>query len=477
MCGIIWAKRLDGKPAKKSIRKRYENQKSRGTQGYGFVEIMDDKESGVKNCVYLANRAECYYEIEPVLEGSESTDIFFHHRTPTSTPNLVEATHPILVQNNKLMPKYCYYVTHNGMIRNADELKKKFEEEGYIYTTAMEQQIVTREKSYAVKNSEKFNDSESLAIDVAKMIEALEQDKEYVMQSTGSIAFMALQFDGNTSEAKAIYFARNNYNPLKLDIQKERIIVASEGHGVEVKAHTLYKFDYSTNEVTEVKPLAVGWGVENEYYKSRDKKTGATTTSTTTTPAPRTPNLITGKVEEPPIVKGFREYMLEDKEDIELRARKIEDELGFRLPYSSDKGWHYNREVEDNRTDEEIMQEADVYFEQLEEERLARIKKELAEEMNTTQEGENKMTKLISVKIPESNGRTTTRIFMDMDEFDGAYIELQDEKERCKQDELFPAMRSGDHEVAIQAREYIKLIDSEINAYDEVYKEVYANRR
>ena len=235
MCGIIHIKRQNGISASKSVIKRYNKQKTRGTEGFGFIEI--------KNGVVLGGkRAEEEKDILKALEESTADEILFHHRTPTSTPNFIESTHPIIVKNKKF--KYHYYIVHNGIISNDEDMKKSHNKDNFVYTTAIKKQWITKGNTYT---SEIWNDSEALAIDFAKSIE-----NNTPMESKGSIAVVALQVDKKTKKAIALYYGRNSGNPLKVENGKDLFGVSSES-GKELKANTLYRFDYAKNEITEEK--------------------------------------------------------------------------------------------------------------------------------------------------------------------------------------------------------------------------------
>lgn len=238
MCGIIHVKRLDtSQRANKSLLKRFEKQRSRGVQGFGFVEIIN-------GFVTKVGRAEGESDIKKMLNESKADEILFHHRFPTSTPNFVEATHPIWVRNEKL--KYDYYVVHNGIITNDNRLRKEHIEKGFEYTTEMKNQVVTRGTTY--DGETKWNDSEALAIDFAL---AVESDKKNSMESIGSIALVALQVDKYTLKAVSLFYGRNEGNPLCLESNNDMFCLSSE-NGKEIEHNTLYRYDYETSELSDI---------------------------------------------------------------------------------------------------------------------------------------------------------------------------------------------------------------------------------
>jgi len=231
MCGIIHCKRKDGKLANKPILKRFEKQKSRGTEGFGFIEIND-------GIVGAEIRTRTEKEIKEKLAQSTATEIMFHHRTPTSTPNFIEATHPIKVSHKSLI--YDYYVMHNGIISNDDKLRDKHLDNGFIYTTEIVKKWITSGKTYIDKM---WNDSEALAIDFCLAIE-----KGTEITAEGSIAMVALQFSKKNRKAVALFFCRNAGNPLKVEDGKDFFCISSES-GKEIPKDTLYRLDYVKGEL------------------------------------------------------------------------------------------------------------------------------------------------------------------------------------------------------------------------------------
>lgn len=261
MCGIVYIKRLKAMPftkkeAQKLVIKRYEKQKARGQEGYGFVELIE----GV---VIAETRTQYEKEALAKLKDSVADEIMFHHRFPTSTPNLIEATHPIKVSHPSL--RYNYYVMHNGIISNDYILKEKHNAEGYDYTTEITKQWLTKLNRY---EQVMFNDSEALAIDIAQAIES-----GAPITAEGSIAVVALQYEKETGKAIALYYGRNASNPLGVESSKEFFALSSES-GSSIKSDVLYRRDYETGAITE-QPKEIGvsytrtipMGYTNEEWK------------------------------------------------------------------------------------------------------------------------------------------------------------------------------------------------------------------
>lgn len=214
MCGIVYVKRKDGLPAAKSVKKRYQTQKSRGTEGYGYVAIKDNE-------IVSYKRAPTEHEIMQLLDKETAPEILFHHRFPTSGPNVEEMAHPIFVASKKLL-KYQYFVAHNGVIRNALERKTEHYKQGFLYSTELREALrspytgKTYDSSYC-----KFNDSEALATDTALVLEG----KENEILSEGPAAIVAIVSEGKKVIDRVFY--RNHANPLYITSNDHMVSLTS----------------------------------------------------------------------------------------------------------------------------------------------------------------------------------------------------------------------------------------------------------
>lgn len=237
MCGIVCVLRKDGKPAFKQVIKRYNKQKYRGSEGFGFITL--DKAHKVKDFLRYQNEKEATTELQKMAYSS----ILFHHRYPTSTPNIPESAHPIKVQHAELL--HDYYVVHNGVITNDDDMRDKHIKLGYKYSTDLyTSYVATNGKSYHTATT--FNDSEALAIELARAFEGL-SDK---VEARGAIAYIALQVDKTTHKTTALYFGHNDGNPLTVTDTPNGITIASEG-GKDIDEGS-YRMDLDTNDVVPV---------------------------------------------------------------------------------------------------------------------------------------------------------------------------------------------------------------------------------
>lgn len=240
MCGIIGAFNLAKKdgPVNKWVRQQMDDQIDRGKEGFGMVFIRRNGKHEIERATELVKAmSDLYYH--------KSQMIIAHHRMPTSTPNKISQTHPILVDHGSLKSKY--YVVHNGIIRNAYELHKKHTDElGFVYTTEMK--VV---ENYARSHylSEKFNDSESLAIELARYIEGQTEE----IGAFGSMAFIVLEVDKDDNQAKKVYFGRTDSSPLRMSATRGKIRLSSEGEGHAVEPFFLYNFELSNLEINKAK--------------------------------------------------------------------------------------------------------------------------------------------------------------------------------------------------------------------------------
>jgi len=240
MCGIIsnfYHKPIDGKDNKAIIAKQYYKQQSRGTQGAGYIVIDND------NKIHVHRDSNNTNALIQLAKYEYVKACIFHHRFPTSTDNIAQCSHPIHVSIKGL--KYDYYVVHNGVINNDDALKLVHNKEGIVYNT---EHVQVDGTTYTFNNgdtyesnsdSTRYNDSEGIAIEYARLIENKVTTLEHV---TGSYALMAVQVDRKTKKAVAVYSYRNSLNPLKLSGDYV-FSLASENTGTDIVAGRLYTCD------------------------------------------------------------------------------------------------------------------------------------------------------------------------------------------------------------------------------------------
>lgn len=199
MCGQIgWlSKNRDVTPERAStaVAEQYEEQHARGTRGFGITEIMD-------NGRVVIRRATEPIKMLVDLRMSKARHLLLHHRSPTSSENRIDQTHPFIITNKEL--KFDWIINHNGVIGNAKLLKPEHEKLGYEYLS----QHDVYEFAHSKETTEKFNDSESFAIEFARFYEG----KSESIKSMGTQAFMAVACkDGKVVK---VIIGTNGGNPM-----------------------------------------------------------------------------------------------------------------------------------------------------------------------------------------------------------------------------------------------------------------------
>lgn len=245
MCGIIFGRRNNTLPVAKNIFKRYIQQQHRGQEGFGYVAIENGFVKGIK-------RFTDEKDVKKSLLEETSNEILFHHRFPTSTPNFKDLNHPIKVSNKML--KYDYYIVHNGIIRNPETLRTRHEKMGFEYTTVYQEIKVCKTKTETKEEliEEQFNDSESLAIEIALSVE----DKTEEIKAVGTIAFIAIQTN-KKGKVVAIFYGRNEGNPLIVEkAGTDLVFIKSEGSGEKIDSGVIMREDYLTHKLTELDKVA-----------------------------------------------------------------------------------------------------------------------------------------------------------------------------------------------------------------------------
>lgn len=251
MCGLVTVvKRIDdGIATAPVVLDMFKKQITRGQQGFGYVAFDDTIRAYI--------RRQSKEEIEKALSLKSARSIMFHHRIPTSTPNLSDTTHPIKVSHKEL--KYDYYVEHNGIISNDSIMHDEHIELGYKYNTVVTTIIKTASDSF---KSEEWNDSEAMAIDLARFIEGKQEE----MQSRGSIAFVALQVNKKTNVVERVYFGHNAGNPLTMHYTENTLVLRSEGETEHVAENMMTCLQLSNWEMTEAEVKIGEYATVKNHY-------------------------------------------------------------------------------------------------------------------------------------------------------------------------------------------------------------------
>lgn len=238
MCGVIGAANFKSKaatPVNDFVINQFEDQHSRGTQGFGIVFVEPSGKYEVKRACEPAKAIIDLY-------SKPASIIMFHHRMPTSTKNKMSQTHPIVVDDGSLVHKYL--VIHNGVCYNSQEMKKEHEDLGFNYTTLLPEGPTST--GYYRQN---FNDSESVAIELARFAE--KQTNE--IKAEGYAAVIALQIDKTTDKVINMLFYRTLSAELHMSMKQGQLRLASEGIGEAITDETLYSWNIEDGKITKRK--------------------------------------------------------------------------------------------------------------------------------------------------------------------------------------------------------------------------------
>lgn len=189
----------------------------------------------------------------------ENTEILFHHRYSTSTPDVRNACHPFSTKDTF---DFEYIGVHNGVINNADELKREHVKLGIEYVSNQPEEY----------HRIRFNDSEALIYDLARYFEGY-VDK---LTAKGNDAFVVIRMN-SAGQPQTLFFGHNSGSPLKMKNTKTNIVVSSLGDGDEVPIDTLMMYDYETG-ILSSEPMTIppeySW---NGYSKSAPTNDPGTT--------------------------------------------------------------------------------------------------------------------------------------------------------------------------------------------------------
>jgi len=235
MCGICYCY-SENNNASDVVIQQFNNQRERGLKGFGFV-------ADTPRPKYV--RATDEKSIIEKLRHLKSKEVLFHHRLPTSTDNVFNACHPFRIKGSN---GNVYYVIHNGVIWNDDELKEKHDKLGIKYIS--------------IQPDGRFNDSEALAIELVRYLSGDVKKLEV----EGSIAFICKEYKDN--KPINLYFARNQSSPLKFRKNKNGVIqISSEqkGKSTSVPVNLLHKLNYRSGKITTKK-------LDLDYYDKTFKR-------------------------------------------------------------------------------------------------------------------------------------------------------------------------------------------------------------
>jgi glucosamine 6-phosphate synthetase-like amidotransferase/phosphosugar isomerase protein len=239
MCGICYAKSFTEQPVKSIIKNQFENQRNRGTDGFGFAAVYE----GYTDIVHRTTEL----DIKRALREANAREILFHHRLPTSTDNVKNACHPFKAVG--LNTGHVYFVVHNGIISNDDELLADHRKHGIAYASK--------------QPDGRYNDSESLANELMLCFEGKKKWKSF--KARGSIAFIALETDQYLKPLK-LHYGRNSGSPLMLKDNKKTLQISSQAtHAESVEPNIIFTRDYTTQATTR-KSVDLGYTYYTNSY-------------------------------------------------------------------------------------------------------------------------------------------------------------------------------------------------------------------
>lgn len=221
MCGLaaVFSKGKKKRRAGLKVIELFNSQRVRGLKGFGYLGITNGK-------LVSIGRSKDEEEIKSLLRNDKAQHILFHHRYPTSTKNTLGTTHPIFVSHKEL--KYDYYFAHNGVISNAVGLKTFHNNLGYVYSTEFKEFTVAKylngDTEDIEENKSHFNDSESLAIELARFIENISTN----VGTTGAVAFWGISLKKGTDEVVDVYFGKNKGRDLCSKSNNKFYTISSE---------------------------------------------------------------------------------------------------------------------------------------------------------------------------------------------------------------------------------------------------------
>lgn len=314
MCGILGAfnTKIKNKPVEDVndfIINQFENQHARGQKGFGIIRINEKQNIEIdRSCETTKFLLDLYLK--------KSKMIIAHHRTPTSTENLLGQTHPMSISNDIL--EFDYEIIHNGMISNTDDLYKKHKELGFTYKTEM------FEYGYGDSIRTKWNDSESIAVELALFIEK----KTSAIGTDNNAAFIVLQLNKKTHKAVKVFFGRNGItSALTMFKVKGSLRISSEGEGDEVEENQLYSFDIKDKKMQLHKRKIEFKKKEIPAIEDKEEKTTTDSNSLTKNLIVTNGNQTKTKDEEI-TVKVLREWVDRDNDDPTEEAPISSNEIG-----------------------------------------------------------------------------------------------------------------------------------------------------
>lgn len=238
MCGIIGCLVNNPSHIKRDIIRIYRNQQYRGKSGFGVAVKHIDGE-------IERRRTRFEHEIfrEDIWDEIVEDDLLiFHHRIPTSSPNIPNCNHPLANSTQTL------YLAHNGIITGYDELnQREFESKIELHET----------QKMGWKHYDDFTDSELCLHRLDDLL--LKNDMLVSVKVLGEENFFSAFLIFHANEHK-IYFVSNGAD-LNYYKFRDNKFISSLPYNKKFKEID-YTFGYIDGEKNVIKPL------EKSYYQS-----------------------------------------------------------------------------------------------------------------------------------------------------------------------------------------------------------------
>lgn len=237
MCGIVYELNTKGYDVTKHVLDTFNAQRLRGTTSFGFYLPLKDR--------MVHNVHERRTKTLLKRTKGHNSEVLFHHRFATSTPDVRNACHPF--STKQYFGDNQYIGVHNGIIWNDYEIETEHKKLGIKYIST--------------QPDKSFNDSEALLYDLARYFEGQTEK----ITARGSVAFVVIK--RVKGKKKSVLFGRNYQSPLMMLVKKNSLTLSSEGKGKPIEVNTLYEYDYKTRKIT-TKPMELPTPYTSITYSS-----------------------------------------------------------------------------------------------------------------------------------------------------------------------------------------------------------------
>jgi glucosamine--fructose-6-phosphate aminotransferase (isomerizing) len=219
MCGIVGIISNEEINSKEIIKQSLKRLQNRGYDSCGIALLENDQ---IKIKKYISNNfINCIDLLEEDNDFIMSNIALGHNRWSTHGKNNIENSHPHISNNER------YIIVHNGTILNYLELKDKLLEEGYIFYSSTDTEVIINLIEYYYNNNMKRT--------IKKVTSILKGCYSFVLY--------------DVKEKNNLYAYSNNC-PLVFGKSKDYIMITSETNGFnnDIKEYYIVK----DNEILDV---------------------------------------------------------------------------------------------------------------------------------------------------------------------------------------------------------------------------------